>query len=197
MQRLLVAGEKEFLEKGFKSASLRRIVKSAGVTTGAFYGYFYSKEELFECLIKEPVEFLFQKFNHVQEDFKKQSPSQQEQDMGQTSAAWQLYFVEYIYQHFTAFKLLVCCAEGTKYEKFISKLVSVEVQATRDFMAVQKDRGKEVRHIDPQLEQILIRHMFTAFFEIVVHDLSKERAIEYVIELQEFHIAGWKAIMGI
>ena len=33
----------EFLDKGFQGASLRQIVKNAGVTTGAFYGYFSSK----------------------------------------------------------------------------------------------------------------------------------------------------------
>lgn len=32
------AAMQEFLEKGFKSASLRNIVKTAGVTTGAFTG---------------------------------------------------------------------------------------------------------------------------------------------------------------
>ena len=31
------AAMQEFLKKGFKSASLRNIVKIAGVTTGAFY----------------------------------------------------------------------------------------------------------------------------------------------------------------
>jgi len=34
------------LEKDFNSASLRNIVKTAGVTTGAFYGYFSGKEAL-------------------------------------------------------------------------------------------------------------------------------------------------------
>ena len=34
---ILSAAMLEFLEKGFKSASLRNIVKTAGVTTGAFY----------------------------------------------------------------------------------------------------------------------------------------------------------------
>ena len=47
------AAMQEFLEKGFKSASLRNIVKTAGVTTGAFYGYFKSKEDLFEALVGE------------------------------------------------------------------------------------------------------------------------------------------------
>lgn len=37
------AAKAEFLSKGFKSASLRNIVKTAGVTTGAFYGYYSSK----------------------------------------------------------------------------------------------------------------------------------------------------------
>ena len=33
------AAKAEFLEKGYKDASLRNIVKSVGMTTGAFYGY--------------------------------------------------------------------------------------------------------------------------------------------------------------
>ena len=41
---ILSAAMQEFLEKGYKSASLRNIVKTAGVTTGAFYGYYDSKE---------------------------------------------------------------------------------------------------------------------------------------------------------
>ena len=43
LQNILDAGKKEFLEKGFRAASLRNIVREAGVTTGAFYGYFKSK----------------------------------------------------------------------------------------------------------------------------------------------------------
>ena len=42
LQKILEAAKREFLEKGFKSASLRSIVKTAGVTTGAFYGYYAS-----------------------------------------------------------------------------------------------------------------------------------------------------------
>ena len=47
LEHIHIAAKKEFLEKGFRSASLRNIVKSAGVTTGALYGYYSSKEELF------------------------------------------------------------------------------------------------------------------------------------------------------
>jgi AcrR family transcriptional regulator len=47
LEKIHDSAKKEFLEKGFLGASLRNIVKYAGVTTGAFYGYYGSKEKLF------------------------------------------------------------------------------------------------------------------------------------------------------
>ncbi len=44
LEKIQQAAMEEFAEKGFLGASLRQIVKHAGVTTGAFYGYFSSKE---------------------------------------------------------------------------------------------------------------------------------------------------------
>ena len=44
LKKIQEAAMAEFLDKGFQGASLRQIVKNAGVTTGAFYGYFSSKE---------------------------------------------------------------------------------------------------------------------------------------------------------
>ena len=44
LARIHAAAKEEFLQKGFQKASLRNIVKQAGVTTGAFYGYYESKE---------------------------------------------------------------------------------------------------------------------------------------------------------
>lgn len=37
LERIKEAALTEFLEKGYQGASLRQIVKNAGVTTGAFY----------------------------------------------------------------------------------------------------------------------------------------------------------------
>ena len=41
------AAKAEFLEKGYKDASLRNIVKSVGMTTGAFYGYYKKAKKNF------------------------------------------------------------------------------------------------------------------------------------------------------
>ena len=61
---ILSAAKAEFSEKGFQSASLRRIVKNADVTTGAFYGYFKSKEELFDALVGEQYDTLLGRAGH-------------------------------------------------------------------------------------------------------------------------------------
>ena len=56
LELIHTAAKVEFMEKGFQAASLRNIVKTAGVTTGAFYGYYDSKEELFAALVDPAYE---------------------------------------------------------------------------------------------------------------------------------------------
>ena len=69
LSSILNAGKKEFLAKGFRSASLRSIVKEAGVTTGAFYGYYKSKEDLFRALVGEPAQTFLSVYHHAQDSF--------------------------------------------------------------------------------------------------------------------------------
>jgi AcrR family transcriptional regulator len=67
-KKLLSAGKAEFLSKGFKSASLRKIAKDAGFTLGAFYGYYQSKEALFDALAAPAAEGLMLLFKASQDD---------------------------------------------------------------------------------------------------------------------------------
>ena len=41
---------------------MRQIVKNAGVTTGAFYGYFSSKEALFASIVEPHAKALMSRF---------------------------------------------------------------------------------------------------------------------------------------
>lgn len=77
-ENILNAAKAEFLEKGFRGASLRNIVKNANVTTGAFYGYFKSKEDLFDALVSETADFIMCEFNRIQTEFTYLSPDEQE-----------------------------------------------------------------------------------------------------------------------
>ena len=66
-KKILEVGKREFLEKGYQGASMRAVVKEAGFTQGAFYGYYESKEALFDALVSEAADGLVERFKAAQE----------------------------------------------------------------------------------------------------------------------------------
>jgi AcrR family transcriptional regulator len=52
-ERLLESAKTLFSQKGYYATSVEDIVASAGLSKGAFYFYFKSKEELFKSLVEE------------------------------------------------------------------------------------------------------------------------------------------------
>ena len=51
---ILQAAKAEFLEKGYEAASLRKIAAQAGVTIGAIYTRYPTKDQLF-CALVQPL----------------------------------------------------------------------------------------------------------------------------------------------
>lgn len=196
-ENILKAAKKEFLEKGFENASLRNIVKSAGVTTGAFYGYFSNKEALFASLVETHAAAVMGKFMQAQTDFENLPYEKQPSHLGVESKDCLDWMIDYVYKNYDAFKLIICCSGGTAYENFVHNMVEVEVESTYKFINVLKKLGKDVPHIDRQLCHIVASGMFNGIFEIVVHDMPYEQAKSYVVQMREFNMAGWSKIMGL
>ena len=87
LENIQKAALAEFLEKGFLGASLRQIVKNAGVTTGAFYGYFSSKEALFASIVEPHAAALMGRFMEAQTTFAELPEAEQTAHMGEESGA--------------------------------------------------------------------------------------------------------------
>lgn len=188
--------KKEFLEKGFKSASLRNIVKTAGVTTGAFYGYYKSKEELFEALVGQQYETFMNCYCKAQEDFAKLPLEEQPENMGNISGKCMHDMLIYAYKNLDEFRLILCCSEGTRFAGMIDEMVEIEINSTHDYQIVLEKLGHPSPRIDPRLEHILVTGMFNAFIELIIHEMPLDEAEKYLIELREFYTAGWMKIMG-
>ncbi|MDD3251659.1 MAG: helix-turn-helix domain containing protein [Lachnospiraceae bacterium] len=190
------AAMQEFLEKGFKSASLRNIVKTAGVTTGAFYGYYNSKEALFEALVGGQYDYLMSCFCKAQQEFADLPPDKQPGNLSTTSGACMHDMLLYAYEHLSEFKLILCHSEGTRFAKLIDEMVEVETKGTHDYLAVLEKLGRSSPPIDERLEHILITGMFNTFFELIVHEMPLHEAEYYLKEMRAFYTAGWMEIMG-
>lgn len=197
LKNILSAGKAEFLEKDFNSASLRNIVKTAGVTTGAFYGYFSGKEALFAALVEEHAKAIMNIFMSAQESFEELSDEEKINHMGVESRTSLNEIVDYIYEHFDEFKLIICKSEGTSYENFIHNMVEIEVEETYQFIDASRSQGKHVPNIEKAVCHMIVSGMFSGIFELIEHDMKKENAKKYVSEFQDFYIAGWSKILGL
>ena len=196
LTRIHQAAKAEFLEKGFRGASLRNIVKSVGMTTGAFYGYYKSKEELFEALVGEPHDYLIGRFKDAQREFAQLPHEQQPEVMGDISGLCMYDMLHYAYAHLEECKLILCCSEGTRFSGLIDEMVEIEVESTHTYLAVLNELGRPSPKIDPKLEHILITGMFHTFFELVIHEMPLRDAEHYIREMRAFYTAGWMKIMG-
>ena len=196
LERIQEAALTEFLEKGFLGASLRQIVKNAGVTTGAFYGYFSSKEALFASIVEPHATALMGKFMEAQTSFAELPESEQPAHMGVESDTYVDWMVDYICRHREPVKLLLCRAEGTSYERFVHNMVEVEVEYTLQYMEVLRRLGRDVPALSQSLCHIIASGMFNGIFEIVVHDMPREQALRDVAQLRDFYTAGWLKLMG-
>lgn len=196
LEKIQDAAMEEFLDKGFLGASLRQIVKSVGVTTGAFYGYFSSKEALFASIVEPHAKALMGRFMEAQTTFAELPEEQQPDHMGLESSQCVHWMVDYICDHREPVKLLLTRAEGTSYEHFVHNMVEVEVEYTLQYMEVLRRLGKDIPELDKSLCHIIASGMFNGIFEIVVHDMPREQALRDVDQLRDFYTAGWLKLMG-
>lgn len=196
-EELLEAGKQEFLRRGFQGASMRNIAAAAGVTTGALYRYYTDKEAMMDALVKEAADTLENVYRDQQKRFA-EKPLQNQLDglpeISDGSAAWMM---QYIYEHFDAFKLIICCAAGTKYEYYMDTLIDIESEAGRRLIDRMKEEGVPVRDMDDTLIHILSSMLFNGIFETIRHDMPLEEAVSHMEALREFYSAGWFKILGI
>lgn len=195
LEKIQQAALTEFLDKGFLSASLRQIVKNAGVTTGAFYGYFSCKEALFASIVEPHAAALMGRFMEAQTSFAGRPEAEQPEHMGEDSESCLDWMVDYICQNREPVKLLLCGAEGTSYENFVHNMVEVETESTLNYMKTLRRLGRPAPELDHSLCHIIASGMFNGIFEVVVHDIPRDQAMRDVEKLQAFYTAGWLKLM--
>lgn len=195
-QAILAAGKQEFLEYGFEKASLRVIAKRAGVTTGAIYGYFPDKASLFDAIVTEPAEILYDRFRQTVDRFESFSLEEQQEQMGTMTQGELSGWLDHVYAHFDAFKLIICRSAGTRWESYLDSLIEVEEESTRRFIERLKEAGKDVPDISQSIMHMLASAYFSTLDEIFSHELPREVADEHFDVMSDFFTAGWEKILG-
>ena len=180
-QKLIRSGRAEFLKKGYVKASLRDICKAAGVTTGAFYFSFESKEALMTAIL-DPV---IADYEHMCAEL----AQREEEDPG-TADDNERQIMEYLSEHRAEAIILMDRSEGSRYEGFRQKVYSQMQAAFTSYFS--KFMGSEP---DSEMIRILVAMRLRGYMELIEGDYTVEERLKLAREIGIHADAGSMALI--
>jgi len=195
-ERILDCAKQEFLEKGFIDASLRTIAANAGTTTSSIYTRFGDKEGLFQAIVEPVADGMIRIFTERQEAFHALDAKTQKREMGSYSSRSMNIILDYIYDHFDVFRLLLDASYGTRFQNFVDELVQIEVEYTYKYMEVIGCRSVKSGMVTEEFLHIVTTSFANGIFEAVRHQMDKKSARRYARMLEHYHMAGFRTIFS-
>ncbi len=177
--RLLSSAEEEFMEHGFIKAELKRICKNAGITTGALYKRYKSKEDLF-CAVVDEILCKMEDFVDSRSNVDFSAMSDEE-----ICDSWTMKYdamipmFEMIYKYKGVFILLIQKAAGTRYENFSHEFVTKLSYAYERFYDEAMKRGLAQIEVTREEFHVLISSFWTCVCEPFVHNMSWKEIEEH------------------
>lgn len=190
---ILKYAEKEFLEHNYNDVSLRRIASNAGVSTSTFYTRYGDKEGLFRYLVEPVITNLITLLNKTFNDFGDLSGNDKKEQHEDYSGKGIASLIDYIYEHYNIFKILIVNGPGKMYQDFLEKLVELDVTCMTAFLKDTNNKAYKEGRITEGFMHVVSTGYYSGIFEVVIHDMPKDKAKTYIAELSNFYSQGWSA----
>lgn len=105
--------------------------------------------------------------------------------------------IDYIYEHYDNFRLLLKCGDSGKFETFIHNMVDREMRSSLEYVKKMKEDGIEIPIVGESLMHMIYTGFFSSIFQIIEHDIDKEIAKRNVHKLREFNTGGWERLWNV
>ena len=195
-EKLMECAKEEFLTNGYENASLRVIAEKAGSSKGAIYIRYPDKESLYRSLVQPAMDAFCGLIQSALEQFNQLPGAEQTSQMYSFSDHGFWASVDYIYDHFDEFRLLLDGAEGTQFACFLDELVDIEVDYTYKYMEVIGCESVKSGLVTEDFIHIIVTAYFNGMFEVVRHNMSKADAVKYVKLLNRYHMQGFSTVFN-
>ena len=193
--KILNAARQEFLEHGYRGASLRAICSRAGVTTGALYNRYSGKEELFRALVQPFQDYLTGLFSQLERKTGELVDASDLSSIWHSSPEEMRAVMNLFYEHLTEFRLLLTGADGSPYEGFFHRLIDWETDCTCRIMQTAFRRGLTARMPDRDELHLLLTAFFSAVVEPALHAWPLEKALACCDSV--CLLFNWPAVFGL
>jgi transcriptional regulator, tetR family len=190
-EKILHMARREFFDKGFANANVRAIAELAGVTTGALYHFFKNKDDLFDVLVGNVFDEFLNLIMHTNV-LKTKEIGMKTDELSVITEVSQVRFlrmVDFFYDNWDAMKLIICCSKGSSYEHIFDKAIELVENETIRLLKLDDITISRRRHF---FVHVMVSAHFENLKEIFYHDLKKKEAVEYVLDFNAYHCAGWK-----
>ena len=184
-----------FLQNGFQGTSMQQIAAAVGISAPGIYKHFDSKEALFSALV-DPIIEKIRRILRLTESEKDEMFQR-----GQTDEVWDKdktfsETLDFIYENFDAMKLLICCAEGTKYENIIDRVADYETQIVLRTLPDLREQSFSIPLIEEETISLMMRNQYRTYVEFIKNDFSREEANIYIKASSAFFTSGWRTLFG-
>lgn len=192
---ILDVAQIEFLNKGFKDASMRNIAKKAEVGLSNIYNYFKNKDEIF----REVLSGLLSAIDKVMEEHN--SPENIDINIFKSDDYMRRQinlFVELIFSHKDDLILLFFKASGSSLENYRDEYTDKHTVIGKKYIGMMKEKYPS---INANISDFFIHTMsswwISIIAELIMHDLSHHELEKFISEYMEYSTAGWKKIMQV
>lgn len=192
---ILKSAMKNFLSVGFRNASIRNICRDAGVTNGAFYAHFKSKDDLFAALVSDKL----QVFNETYQDLSKMNIRSANDVMRVFEASYGSIetLIHYIYSEKEVFKLILESSDGSSFAGFVDDLIDEECSNTMKFLEGSRRFIKHPENVSYRIIRIGSAMVINYAFDAFLNGVSEDDNIRETKLASDFCIAGYRKIFGV
>ena len=193
-EKLLECAKEEFLSNGYENASLRVIAEKAGSSKGAIYIRYPDKESLFRTIVQPAADGFYKLMKITLGEFENMPAEFQKEQINTYSKDRFSNVMDYIYDHFEEFRLLLTSGAHSISQEFMHSIVEMDVNCTLQFIEKTGNDAISSGRLTADLAHLLSSAFYSGFFEVVVHDMPKEAAKKHIQNMSRFYNAGWKTI---
>lgn len=106
-------------------------------------------------------------------------------------------YVNYMYEHFEEYQLLLKYSKGSRVENFIEEIADQYTKQNAQFVKAAYEAGY-AKCLPSDIEIHILTHGYiTALCECILHDVPYEKAEDYVKNIIKFQHYGWYGVLGL
>ena len=187
---IIQAARAEFLEFGFQKASLHKIAQRAGITTGALYTRYKSKDDLFCSLVYPTLQQLGPQIGPIQALYEKAHTLRTPEALLAAIRAEEKLYLDLLFENYDTCVLFFCKSAGSSLEQSMNRMMAEKARQTVEFF-----RSMARQDLDFAGVELIMSQQFAYYRQILLKGYTREKAVSCMETVDLFLEAGWKAIL--